>query len=114
MQVWETEEDKQTKGPREKAGGGECIYNCEPNDGMFCRVVFEKALFSGATKGLCFLNKACFGTPDACVDCKERCEGYAGGGSPAPAPAPPRAPAPTPKREPEPDYPEVDLSNIGK
>jgi len=111
--VWETEEDKQTKGPREKAGGGECIYNCEPNDGMFCRVVFEKALFSGATKGLCFLNKACFGTPDACVDCKERCEGYVAGGSPAPAPAPPRPRAPAPTRAPAPDTSEVDLSNIG-
>ena len=117
--MWETEKPR-TNGPIEKAGGGECIYNCEPNDGMFCRVVFEKELFSGKTKGLCFKNKACFGTPDACVDCKERCEGYGGGGSPAPAPATPRprpsprprAPRPTPA--PAPDNSDVDLSNLGK
>ena len=89
--MWETEDDKKTKGPREKAGGGECIYNCEPNDGMFCRVAFEKANFTGKTKGLCFKNQAW---------CQERCEGYVGGGSPALPPAP--------------DSLDVDMSNIGK
>ena len=89
--MWETEDDKKTKGPREKAGGGECIYNCEPNDGMFCRVAFEKANFTGKTKGLCFKNQAW---------CQERCEGYVGGGSPALPPAP--------------DSLDVDISNIGK
>ena len=60
-------------GPVEERDGGKCIYNCKPNDGKWCRVNYEKPLFSGKTKGLCFTNGACFGTPDACVDCKEKC-----------------------------------------
>ena len=76
---------------REPEDGGECIYNCAPNDGMFCRVEFERLVLGplGNLKGLCFKNKACFGTPKACVDCKLKCEGYIGG-----CPAPLTTPAP--------------------
>ena len=68
-------------GPRESKDGGECIYNCAPNDGMFCRVEFERLITGslGNLKGLCFKNKACFGTPKACLDCNLKCEGYSGG-----------------------------------
>lgn len=62
-------------GPVEERDGGKCLYNCNPNDGMFCRVNYEKKLFNGKTKGLCFLNKQCFGTPDACEDCTAKCPG---------------------------------------
>lgn len=69
---WESKADK-VDGPVEESDGGKCIYNCKPNDGMFCRVNYERPLFNGKTKGLCFLNKQCFGTPDACKDCTEKC-----------------------------------------
>merc|ERR1711981_997773 len=69
---WESTADK-VDGPVEESDGGKCIYNCNPNDGMFCRVAYEKPLFTGKTKGLCFLNKQCFGTPDACKDCTAKC-----------------------------------------
>ena len=60
--------------------GGECIYNCAPNDGMFCRVEFERLITGslGNLKGLCFKNKACFGTPKACIDCNLKCQDYIG------------------------------------
>ena len=80
-------------GPRESEDGGECIYNCAANEGnMLCRVEFEELSNNsplGNLKGLCFKNKACFGTPKACVDCKLKCEGYIEGcSSPTSAPAP--------------------------
>jgi len=69
---WKSKADT-ANGPIEESDGGKCIYICNPNDGKWCRVNYEKPLFSGKTKGLCFTNGACFGTPDACVDCKEKC-----------------------------------------
>ena len=76
---------------REPADGGECIYNCAPNDGMFCRVEFERLITGslGNLKGLCFKNKACFGTPKACIDCNLKCQDYIGcSPTPISAPAP--------------------------
>ena len=72
FQEWKSKADT-ANGPIEESDGGKCIYICNPNDGKWCRVNYEKPLFSGKTKGLCFTNGACFGTPDACVDCKEKC-----------------------------------------
>ena len=76
---------------REPEDGGECIYNCAPNDGMFCRVEFEMLIPGplGNLKGLCFKNKACFGTPKACTDCNLKCQDYVGC-----SPTPTSAPAP--------------------
>jgi len=69
---WKSKADS-SNGPIEESDGGKCIYICNPNDGKWCRVNYEKPLFSGKTKGLCFSNGVCFGTPEACVDCKEKC-----------------------------------------
>jgi len=69
---WKSKEEA-FDGPVEQSDGGKCLYNCKPNDGMFCRVNYEKKLFNGKTKGLCFLNKKCFGTPDACKPCIAKC-----------------------------------------
>ena len=63
-------------GPRESKDGGECIYNCSPKDKSFCRVEFVDPSRNGQNpRGLCFKNKACFGTPKACVDCNLKCYG---------------------------------------
>ena len=47
---------------------------------MFCRVEFERLITGslGNLKGLCFKNKACFGTPKACIDCNLKCQDYIG------------------------------------
>ena len=69
-------------GPRESKDGGECIYNCAPKDKSFCRVEFVDPRSRngpyGNLRGLCFKNKACAGTPKACVDCNLKCEGFRG------------------------------------
>ena len=69
-------------GPRESKDGGECIYNCSPKGVSFCRVEFVDPRSRngphGNLRGLCFKNKACHGTPKACVDCNLKCEGYSG------------------------------------
>ena len=85
-------------GPRESKDGGECLYNCFPNDLAFCRVQYEnyEKLSIGGSKwpeGLCFDNGVCFGTPKACKDCKEKCDGFSRGSN-APSTAPTPAPAP--------------------
>jgi hypothetical protein len=74
LQEWVSKENV-FDGPVEERDGGKCLYNCNPNDGMFCNVHFEKKLFEGKTKGLCFQTKQCYGTPDACEDCTAKCPG---------------------------------------
>ena len=68
-------------GPRESKDGGECIYNCSPKDKSFCKVEFVDPSRNGPLgnfRGLCFKNKACFGTPKSCVNCNLKCDGYSG------------------------------------
>ena len=80
LQEWRS---KEVFGPRESKEEGECLYNCVKNDATFCKVQFElhdkTGYIGGNQEGLCFENGVCFGTPDPCVDCKERCEGFSGG-----------------------------------
>ena len=89
-------------GPRESKDGGECIYNCTPHDKSFCRVEFVDPSRNGSLgnlRGLCFKNKACFGTPKACTDCNLKCQDYIGCSpipTSAPAPATALAFVPTP------------------
>ena len=70
-----------TQAPAPPASSGsdeDCTYDCKVSGGTFCKVRFNAPFgFRGSIEGFCFNNaeKQCFSTPDACEDCKFRCEG---------------------------------------